>query len=360
MLSPIDGSSTLTTTHSSQPATTINKAARQVFPARSALDQAQAALKPGTTPPTAVLQPASLAEVLEDAGFALNRHRSDSRHIIRIHRPRAQSMLQQLVQQMKDQGDERLTTLLARVSAIDNSGEEDLADSMHRGGFDTGEIALLLAALAADEQSKTSARRRRLEAALDKVMEDDQWALQLFCSLEFGLQGAANLAALKNLYQRATQQQTRLTQWLDEFRQLPNRRGKLCALIRALAFELSAQEAITDQHLGAVITDLKRILHFFSIEDHCGRVARRMDRPTLDSETIMSALLDTIQQPWIYADWLDQRTQRDLPGNQPRHDYIRHLKELTGLLPQDCFDNMEQRDSILDAFNELLDRLDDD
>ena len=356
MLNRIDTSSITSTALPSQQSTSAKEGARQVFPARSALDQAQAALKPGSVPPTAVLEPTSLAEVLEDGGFALHRHRPESRHGSRIQRPRAQSMLQQLVQQMKDQHDARLEDLLTRIPSLDN--EEDLADSMRRGGFDAGEIALLLAALAADEKRKDSARHRRLESALDQVMEDEQWALQLFCTLEFGLQGAVNLAALKQLYQRAADRDTRLTQWFDEFRRLPNRHGKLRALIRALAFELSAQETISGTHLAAVITDLKRILHFFTIEDHCGRVAEQMNREALDNESIMRALLDTIQQPWIYADWLDERTRRDLPGDQPRHQYAHHLKELTKLLPEDCFSNIEQRDSILDSFNELLDRLD--
>ncbi|MCO2278082.1 YopN family type III secretion system gatekeeper subunit [Pseudomonas aeruginosa] len=357
MLNRIDSTPTASSGLINTQQTTAKEGAKQVFPARSALDQAQSALKPGTALPAAMLQPTSLAEVLEDAGFALHQHRSESRQGPRgMQRPRAQSMLQQLVQQMKDHGDARLEDLLKRIPHVDN--EEDLADSMRRGGFDAGEIALLLAALAADEKRKDSARRRRLEAALDQVMEDDQWALQLFCSLEFGLQSAANLAALKHLYQRATGRQTRLTQWFDEFRRLPDRRRKLRALIRALAFELSAQEAVTDAQLAAVITDLKRVLHFFSIEDHCGRVAEQMGPESLNSEAIMLALLDTIQQPWIYADWLDERTRRDLPGDQPRHVYARHLKELTKLLPEDCFDNIEQRDSILDTFNEFLDRLD--
>lgn len=356
MLNRIDSSPAVARSLPDDPSMQVKGGARQVFPARSPLDQAHAALKPGSLPPAAVLQPASLAEVLDDTGFALQQQRTEARQAGRMQRARVQPMLQQLVQQMKDRRDPQLEQLLIRMAPFDS--EEELADNLRKGGFNAGEIALLLAALAADEKHQDSIRRRRLDAALNRAMADGQWAVQLFCTLEFGLESASHLGALKTLYQRAAHPDIHLTQWFDHFRKLPNRRGTLRALIRALAFELSAQGALSDTHLASVMTDLKRILHFFSIEDHCARVAQQMNRDTLSGESIMLTLLDTIQQPWIYADWLDARTQRDLPDNQPRQGYARHLKELTKLLPQDCFANVEQRDSLVEAWNELLDRLD--
>lgn len=356
MLNRIDSSPPVTRTLPSEPSMQAKGGVRQIFPAHSPLDLAQAALRPGSTPPPAILQPTSLADVLDDTGFALLQQRPESRQGSRMQRSRAQPMLQQLVQQMKDRRDPQLENLLLRMPPFDS--EEELADHLRKGGFNAGELALLLAALASDEKHKDSVRRRRLEAALNRAMDNEQWAVQLFCTLEFGVEGASQLGALKALYQRAADRDTQLTQWFDHFRKLANRRGTLRALIRALAFELSAQEPISGTHLASVITDLKRILHFFSIEDHCARVAEHMNRDTLDDESIMLTLLDTIQQPWIYADWLDARTKRDLPGDQSRQGYARHLNELTKLLPQDCFVNVEQRESILDAWNELLDRLD--
>ncbi|MFW8695695.1 hypothetical protein ACOI9Y_34530, partial [Mesorhizobium japonicum] len=94
------------------------------------------------------------------------------------------------------------------------------------------------------------------------------------------------------LYQRATSRRPRLLQWFEEFRKLQDRQRKLKALIRTLAFELSAEGPATGSQLGAVISDLKRILLFLGMEDHCHRAARTLDIDGVDGDAVVQTLLE--------------------------------------------------------------------
>ncbi|GAM52544.1 type III secretion cytoplasmic protein [bacterium endosymbiont of Mortierella elongata FMR23-6] len=305
------------------------------------------------------MQGDAVTETLEDIGFALGSRLRDPRRANtasdgKIERPRTRAMLQRLAQQISAISPAQLDDLHRRLPDLEDLLDPDQA--MREAGFDAGEQALLLAALLADK-GISGARRKRLEAALANVMDNDEWALCLFSCLEFGAANRQNLSELRQLYQRATTRQTRLVQWFAEFRRLQDRQRKLKTLIRALAFELSANGPALETHLAAVITDLKRILHFLSLEDHCQRMAQSLALNEVDGDTLIADLLEIVQQTWVQSDWLAERTQQRIPDSTRYYSYARHLTELVKLLPDDCFDDNDQREMILNAFTDYLTRL---
>lgn len=359
MLNKIDSQVAISTT---QPPTSR---AVQIEPAQSVLELARSELE--TTAPDWTempitpgdIQSDAMTETLEDIGFALGSRLRNPRQVTtasdgKIERPRPRAMLHRLVKQINAVSPAQLNELKRRLPDLEDI--LDIDNAMRAAEFDAGEQALLLAALLANKRM-SSAHRKRLEAALATVMDSDEWALCLFSRLEFGAASRQSLSELRQLYQRAASHQTRLAQWFAEFRRLQDRQRKLKTLIRALAFELSANGPALEVHLGAVIADLKRVLHFLGLEDQCQRVAQSLHLSEVDGDTLLEELLEIVQQTWIQSDWLAERTQHRVPDSTRYYSYARHLAELVKLMPEDCFDDNDQREIILNAFSDYLTQL---
>jgi type III secretion system YopN/LcrE/InvE/MxiC family regulator len=336
--------------------------ATQIFPSQSAIELARDEFDMQTDGfeflPVDRVEDA-VAETLENMGFALgSRQRATRRGTSdgKAERPRTRAMLQQLVKQITATASTQLDDLHRRASGIDEAS--DLMAAMRESGLDAGEMALLLAHLLTGK-NLSGARRKRLDDALSAVMADDEWSLQLFTQLEFDATGKSGFAELKHLYQRATSQRTRLVQWFEEFRQLHDRKRKLKTLIRALAFELSAEGPAMDTQLAAVISDLKRIMMFLGMEDHCQRVAQTLRIDGLDGDAVIETLLEIVQQSWMQADWIEQRTARQVPDETLHYAYARQIGELVTLMTDDCFEDDEQRKMISNAFAEFQEKLSD-
>ncbi len=338
----------------------------QVIPAGSALELAQTELRHSAfdfhdiSLDATDIASDSFAETLEDIGFALGSKLRESRRLNSeggVERPRTRSMLQQLIKQINAISAAQLDELRQRIPNLDES--DDLADAMRKNGFNAGEMALLLGALL-EEGRLSGARRKRVEDALAATLDNDEWAIQLFAHLEFGIASRTGLTELRQLYQRATtQRQKRLVQWFEEFRKLSDRKRKLKTLIRALAFELSAEGPAMNVHLASVITDLKRVLQFLSVEDHCNRVAQTLAEPNLDGDQLIVELLEIVQLSWITAGTLADRTGAIIAEKTRQYRYARQMMEMVKLLPGDCFEDDEQQATLLEAFAEHLHMLTD-
>ncbi|AVO60244.1 type III secretion system gatekeeper subunit SctW [Pseudomonas chlororaphis] len=363
MITKTDSASIKPTPLIQNPAPLPLPGATQVFPAQSALELARTEFDMQATGldfiPTEVPGDA-LSETLENMGFALGSYRqatgrgtSDGKS----ERPRTRAMLQQLVKHVTATAPAQMEDLQKHTAAIDEAS--DLLACMGDKGLDAGEMALLLGT-ALGRKNLGGAQRKRLEEALSAVMEDDEWTLRLFNRLEFGSTGKNSFLALKQLYQRATSRRTRLVQWFEEFRQLHDRRRKLKTLIRTLAFELSAEGPAMDAQLGAVITDLKRIMLFFGMEDHCHRVARTLAIDGLDGDGVIGTLLEIVQQSWMHVDWLEQQTSRQVPDARGQYAYVRQMGELVKLMTDECFEDDEQRKMIAEVFSEYQEKLSDE
>lgn len=339
------------------------KAVNQITPAQSAMELAKAELGTDIIDLDNLFpSDEALYEAQENIGIAmgsqLNSGRSGQGSVADRSRPR--SMVQRLARQVASTAPDQLESLRERIAAVIEVEEvDDLLNSMKRHKFDLGEMALLLGSML-NEKGLTTKRRNQLEQALNGIMDDEDWVLQLFGKLEFGAINHSGLAELRRLYQRAASRKSGLTYWFSQFRQLKDRQRKLKTLIRALAFELSAEQNISDIHLAAVITDLKRILQFMAIEDHSQRVANELQLPEVDGDRITEELLEIAQQAWVYSDWLYDRASQLLPEGHSQHGYARRMSELVKLLSDECFEDIEQRETVMQAFLEYQERLADE
>ncbi len=332
--------------------------ASQAFPANSAFELAQGELNsnPGEfasfTVSSSSIDKASYVETIEDIGFAIGARTRDSRALRegRVDKSRAKAMLGKLAEVATEHADE----LRARVPGIEQSPAP--YDEMRRAKFDAGEMALVLAACLRGGKLDEKARRR-LEDALSAVMESEEWVLLLFNRLEFGATGRSGLAELRHLYRRASMQRPRLAQWFQELRGLGNRKRKLKTLIRALAFELSAEGLAVGAQLAAVIGDLKRILHFFGMEDHCDRLAGTLDIAGMDGNALLGLLIDAVQESWLDKSWIEDRASKLVDDDAHQYPLVQGLKEIVKLLPDDCFNDEDQQETLLDAFSGCLDML---
>ncbi|MCC3703342.1 type III secretion system gatekeeper subunit SctW [Rouxiella badensis] len=346
------------------PLRTANIKATQVTPANSAMEMAKNQLEPefmemeGAFPTDEAMY-----ETQENIGFTIGsspgRGRGQSGGTGGTDRSRPRSMVQKLVKAGTASEDE-IKELRSRIGGIEEAEEvDDLLNSMKRNEMDAGEMALMLGSML-NEENISPSRRKKLQQALNKVMDDEDWLLQLFGSLEFGSLHRSALGELRRLYQKAASRQSGLNYWFSQFRQLKDRKRKMKTLIRALAFELSAENDVSDIRLAAVVTDLKRILQFMTIEDHSQKMAKDLKIPEVTGDRITEELLEIVQQSWVYSDWLYQRASSILPEGHSQHGYARRMVELVKMLPEACFEDVEQRETVMQAFSEYQERLADE
>lgn len=259
---------------------------------------------------------------------------------------------------------QKLVAELATVDAValDNvlDGEHawqhasDPMQALARQYPDAGQRALLMAALLA--HGKPGARlRRQLEEGLGALSLDEDLSLSLFGALEFGVSTPALRQELKRLYHRASLAHQKMSHWLAALGQRDERRRKLRAMLRVLAYELSASgEPIVGHHLAAVIGDLQQLLRIIGLEAHCDQAAAALRLPTLDGEVLLHSVVTLIEQVWLNADQVAEA----LPPLAPQHTYrvAQTLGRLVQLLPEHCFSDADQKQQIASAVAELRDR----
>jgi type III secretion system YopN/LcrE/InvE/MxiC family regulator len=338
-------------------------AVQEVTPARSVYDLAHDEFPSISTTfigaPLAVgsVSTGSVAETLENIGFAIGAKLHERRRASAdgyTDRTIARSLLRRLISENNAVSAAELTSLQDRFP-YDGKLDTTL-DAMRESGMTAGERALLLCTML-HEGRLAGTERERGEEELNAILQQSEWALELFACLEFGRTRPGELAELRSLYQSASAKRKRLSEWFHEFRRLRDRSRKLKALIRALAFELSAQGPAMDVHLSAVVTDLKRILQFLGLEDHCERLARRLNMSDTDSDSLMETLLECVDQGWIGADWLTTRFHATARTESDRYRYAKGLMDLIKMMPNDCFDDASQRESLQNALAEYLEKI---
>jgi type III secretion system YopN/LcrE/InvE/MxiC family regulator len=349
-----------------QDANRAAKAVYQVSTPQSALAMAQAELAASMNQDTPSIFPGQdiISEAQENISLVagrMQRNQAGRAGPGETDRSRPRAMLQRLAKQVGDVSPEKMHQYLLAVGQIEDL--DDLLDSFKRHKYDPGEIALILGHML-NEAGITTKRRHQLEKMLNEQMDDEDWMLKLFGCLEFGAINRSGLSELRRLYQRASDYKTGLNYWFSQFRRLSDRKRKLKTLIRALSFELSADNNVEDIHLAAVINDLKRILQFLTVEDHSQQMADELDFPDLTADVIMDEVIEIAQQAWIYEGWLGERATKLLPENQPQHGYARCILELVKMLPEACWEDSEQREGVMNAFaaykNELAKEDDDE
>ncbi|QGY32130.1 TyeA family type III secretion system gatekeeper subunit (plasmid) [Pantoea cypripedii] len=342
-----------------QDANRAAKAVYQVSTPQSALAMAQAELAASMNQDTPTIFPGQdiLSEAQENISLVagrMQRNQTGRAAPGETDRSRPRAMLQRLAKQVSEVNPEKMHQYMLAVGQIEDL--DDLLDSFKRHQYDPGEIALILGHML-NEAGITTKRRSQLEKMLNEQMDDEDWMLKLFGCLEFGAINRSGLSELRRLYQRASDYKTGLNYWFSQFRKLRDRKRKLKTLIRALSFELAADNNVEDIHLAAVINDLKRILQFLTVEDHSQQMADELAFPDLTADVVMDELIEIAQQAWIYEGWLGERATKLLPEDQPQYGYARRMFELVRMLPEACWEDSEQREGVINAFDAYKNQL---
>lgn len=262
----------------------------------------------------------------------------------------------------------RIQKLVTEVSAVEGAELDGILDTGPHDWLrssqplaallaqtdDAGQAALTLAAWLA--RGKLEARlRSRLEEALAELGTDESLALSLFASLEFGNPAPALRNELTRLYHRANVQHQKLSQWLDALGEREGRAGKLRTMMRVLAYELSASgQPIVGSHLAAVIGDLRQLLRVLGLEAHCDQTAQALGVPAVHGEALLRCVVQLAEQVWSNADSVAEALP---PLEEGQHYRVTHaLGRLVQLLPEDCFDDADQKAQLESAIAELRDR----
>ncbi|MGL5968941.1 MAG: TyeA family type III secretion system gatekeeper subunit [Kluyvera sp.] len=264
-----------------------------------------------------------------------------------------QDMLLRWVPKVEGQ---RLVELVERFSMLGAEGEDPIA-KMQQGGVPDGAMVLLLASLLGNGRLDQK-RRRRLEDALAFLLEDDAITLDALAWLEPGMMTGSDLLPLRQLYQRTRredqEQPQGMSSWFSEVQEWPDRRARLRVIIRALALDLKRDADNQPVRIASAIGELKRLLLFFSMEEHCAFVAQSVN---IAAEYMLSEVLLLLEQSWIYPDWIASRMSiMGLCGDRA-FIWIYRMLELLRFIPGPCFLDEDQCDQLIEAFTQLQEQL---
>lgn len=251
---------------------------------------------------------------------------------------------------------QRLVEMAARFPML-GAGEGDPIAQMQQDGVPDGAMVLLLSSLLGDPRLGHK-RRRRLEDALATLLEDESISIDALAWLSLGDVNKKDLLPLRQIYQRTSRDNEENPQgmaaWFSEIQRWPDRRARLRVLIRALALDLKRNEDYPPARIVSAIGELKRLLLFFSMEDHCTSVASSVE---ISSEQMLGEVLLLLEQSWIYPDWIASRMHMmNLTGGNA-FIWIRRMLELLRFIPLPCFQDDEQCDQLIDAFTQLQEQL---
>lgn len=198
--------------------------------------------------------------------------------------------------------------------------------------------------------------RSRMEAALASLMADDQTAIALFATLEFGTVTPGLRQELLQLYHRALAPRRQISQWLNLLGERQQRRKKIRAMLHLLAYALSASgQPIVGSHLAAVIDDLRQLLRLLGLEDYCDRAAAALGMPAISGEGLMLLVVQLIEQIWLNADTLAEMLPPQ--AELDRYRLLQSLGKLIQLLPDACFNDADHRLQLDEAIHSLSDSI---
>ncbi|WP_145525558.1 TyeA family type III secretion system gatekeeper subunit [Yersinia vastinensis] len=290
----------------------------------------------------------ALEETMEEIGLSLGSRLKDQKSIdAEEYRQRRQQLLVKLIEQVTNS-----TNTVLQQSIPLNLDIALLASKLRQGELSVGQQILLLAAMIAHSKNNPL-RRHSLSLLLEPLLEGAGWEIELFGSLEFGTKKSGELGAVKQLFaQSIDQDEISVAEWFAQVSRWPQRQQRVRVLMRAIAFDLSCQPP--PQHgerLAATLYQLRRLLMFLGLEDHCGRMGNACG---VAGDVILSEVLAIVGQPWLFSGWLQPRIEAIVGLNiTTRCSFIRRLYELFNLIPVDCFNDQEQQAQILATLLEI-------
>ncbi|GAJ68484.1 type III secretion system effector secretion,LEE associated [Edwardsiella piscicida] len=191
-----------------------------------------------------------------------------------------------------------------------------------------------------------------------ELLGEEEWELALLAWLGVGGITHEKLKKIKNLYQKAKDQEdyegSTLLTWFLEIKDLPDRDNYLKVIIRALSFELSYLPQVEDrERTSSVITDLYRIIVFLSLNNYSEIVSLSLKK---DADIILSELISTLEQTWLTEEWFAGSPSRVGVIDGQKLYYYHLIKDFYQTLPHSCFMTEEQRESIINGISDVIDR----
>lgn len=290
----------------------------------------------------------SIEETLEEIGLSLGARLKDQKSVEAEERnQRRQQLLVKLIAQLSDSAN----TLLQQNIPPDLDIAL-LVSKLQQGGLSAGQQILLLATLLANCKDNPL-RRRSLSQLLGPLLESEGWEVELFGLLELGSAGSRSLGALKQLFQQSIHQSgVSVAEWFARVSRWPQRQQRVRVLMRAVAFDLASQPPPKQgERLAATLDQLRRLLMFLGLEDHCCRMGSACG---VAGDTILSEVLAVVGQPWLFNSWLAPRVAIITgPDANLQRGFIRRFYELVKLMPVECFNDEEQQAQILAVLLEI-------
>ncbi len=290
----------------------------------------------------------ALEETMEEIGLSLGSRLKDQKSVEAEERnQRRQQLLVKLIAQLSASAD----SLLPKHIPLDMDISL-LASQLRQGGLSAGQQILLLAAMMAYSKNNLL-RRRSLSQLLEPLLESDGWEIELFGLLELGSKESRELGAVKQLFAQSIEQsELSITEWFAQVSRWPKRQQRVRVLMRAVAFDLSSQPPPKrGERLAGTLRQLRRLLVFLGLEDHCSRMGRAC---AVDGDVILSEVLAVVGQPWLFSHWLQPRIEAISGQDINAHSrFIRRFYELFNLMPIDCFNDQEQQQQILAVLLEI-------
>lgn len=281
----------------------------------------------------------SLDSTLEEMSLVLSgRMRDDKRLASSEKQLRRQQELIALIQRLREQ-DGGLPTFLAASTEENSEALEGL-----RRIFT---IAQHLASTALDEK-----RKKALNAQLAQLIEENACETSLFGLMELGTVSKAVLAPIGRLFQRAMDEQdVSLSEWFKRIVDWSDRQRRLRVVLRMAAFELSLSVSGAQQtRLATVLVRLRRLLLFLGLEQECKEQEKRY---LLPADSLLTLLIDISQESWLFEDWLIARISALTSSTTVFKHIVRYLDVQFRMMPDACFGDEDQRESILAVLQKL-------
>ncbi|CNI25135.1 HrpJ domain-containing protein [Yersinia pekkanenii] len=312
----------------------------EILPAHSVMELASMEL--------AEVRQTALEETMEGIGLSLGSRLKDQKSVEAEERNlRRQQLLVTLVAQLSDGAD----TLLQQNIPFDMDIAL-LASQLRQGRLSAGQQIVLLATMLAHCKDNPL-RRRSLSQLLGPLLERNGWEVELFGLLALGTEKSRELGAVKQLFQQSIHQgELSVAEWFTQVSRWPQRQQRVRVLMRALAFDLSCQPPPKyGERLAATLYQLRRLLMFLGLEDHCHRMGTACG---VSGDAILSEVLAVVGQPWLFSSWLQPRIEAISGGGTTEYrEVIRRFYELFKFMPVECFNDREQQEQILTVLLEI-------
>ncbi|ECG8588919.1 SepL/TyeA/HrpJ family type III secretion system protein [Salmonella enterica subsp. salamae] len=279
----------------------------------------------------------ALYETMEEIGMALSGKLRDQYKPIDAEKlQRRQQALLRLIKQIQENNGATLQPLTG------GNSDPDLQNAYQ----------IISLAMAINSDVLTKKKKRDLQSQLDALTAEEGWELAVFSLMELGKADTATLASLKRFMQQAIDNDDiPLSQWFRRVAGWPDRCERVRIMLRAMAFELSiCIESSQQTRLAAALVRLRRLLLFLGLEKECQREECICQLPP---NTLLLLMLDIICERWLFSDWLLEKLTAIVSSSRMLNRLLQQLDAQFTLIPDNCFNDEDQREQILGTLREI-------